>query len=42
MAADFERAGDFAEADRVLARARGETRIEVYDRLLRVYAPAYL
>lgn len=40
MAADFERAGDFAQVDRVLARVRGgETRMDVYDRLLRVYAP---
>ncbi|HYJ53807.1 MAG TPA: hypothetical protein VEW04_11605 [Allosphingosinicella sp.] len=39
MAADFERAGDFSGVDRVLARVRGEARIAVYERLLRVYAP---
>jgi hypothetical protein len=38
MAADFERVGDFAQADRILARARGTaTRLEVFDRLLRRY-----
>jgi hypothetical protein len=40
IAADFERSGDFAGVERVLARARGsKVRMDVLDRLLRVYAP---
>ena len=40
LAAQLERAGDFAGVERVLARARGGARVSVHEQVLRTYLPA--